>query len=390
MRQDEQHSFPVGPILSLVAIIFMNFGARMIFSPLLIPIEDDLQVTHATAGSFFLTISVGYSITMLFSGFISKRLLHRGTVILSVLGVGTSLLIISFSSTLLLFRVGLVLLGITGGLYAPSGLSTVTSIAQPQHWGKAMSLHEIGPVMAFVLAPVIAEIGLRVASWRDTLMVMGIVCFLIGLLYIIRGRGGEYPGEPPHLRNIFIILRKPAFRIIAVIFIVMVGLEIGVYAMLPTYLIVEHGMDRGLVNTIVGISRGSTLVALFISGWLADTFGTKFVIGGIAGIAGILTVLLGVLHGIPLVVVVFLQPLIVAAFFPVILTAIADVTYKRIRNVAVSLIIPVGYFFGAGAVPAWLGYLADIDYFSLGFIALGVLMLACLVLLKRLQVPRKG
>jgi len=82
-------------------VIFFIFLARVIFSPLLIPMEAELHLSHISAGSLFLFISMGYAPTMLCSGFVSGRITHYGTILLSATICGLSLLIISFNSRLI-------------------------------------------------------------------------------------------------------------------------------------------------------------------------------------------------------------------------------------------------------------------------------------------------
>ena len=51
----------------LVGAVFFSFFCRVIFSPLLPAIENDLNISDAVGGSFFFFIAIGYSTTMLVS-----------------------------------------------------------------------------------------------------------------------------------------------------------------------------------------------------------------------------------------------------------------------------------------------------------------------------------
>ena len=52
----------LGPILLLTNIFFLNFISRIIFAPLLPSIQKDLGLAHVEAASFFLFVSMGYSV----------------------------------------------------------------------------------------------------------------------------------------------------------------------------------------------------------------------------------------------------------------------------------------------------------------------------------------
>ena len=132
-----------GAILLLTGIFFLNFLSRIILAPLLSTIETDLGLGHGEAGSLFLLISLGYFISLLGSGFVSSRLTHRRTIILSATAIGLALLGISLSKGLWGIRLGLLLLGLAAGLYLPSGISTLTSLVSPKQWGKALAIHEL-------------------------------------------------------------------------------------------------------------------------------------------------------------------------------------------------------------------------------------------------------
>ena len=76
------------PILFLAGILFFTFLSRVVFSPLLVQIEEELHLSHAKSGSLFLLISIGFAPVMLGSGFVSQRLTHRGTILLSSITCG--------------------------------------------------------------------------------------------------------------------------------------------------------------------------------------------------------------------------------------------------------------------------------------------------------------
>ena len=209
--------------------------------------------------------------------------------------------------------------------------------------------------MGYVLAPIVAELGLGFTSWRGVLIIVGVGGLMMGAIFAVFGQGGRFAGEPPRLDNVGRIFYQPSFWVIAILMSLACGASVGVYAILPVYLITEQGLDQGLVNTLVGLSRVSGLVAVFLAGWLADRFGAKRVMGSIYAATAILTGLMGFGQKIILVTAVFLQPAVVAAFFPVGLLGLANVGPPRTRNVAVSLMIPFVYLFGAGARPCWHG-----------------------------------
>lgn len=365
----------------LAVIVFLNLLVRVILSPLLLTIENDLGITRSQASGFFLFISLGYVSTMLNSGFISAKLSHRGTILLSIISTGLVLLLISRNISLNAMRIALILLGMSCGLYLPSGIAVITRLADSKNWGKAIAIHELGPNMSLIAAPLLVEVLLRFYPWRVIFLLLGFACLLSGILFAVLVKEGNFRGEPPNFANLGLILSKSSFWIITILLCLVIGTALGVYLVLPTYLVSDQGMEQDSVNLLVGLSRASGIFMVFLSGWLVDRFGVRFTLGAIGLTVGVLTVLLGLTHGIGLVLVVILQPMLIAGFFPAAFAALACIGPARTRNVAVSLMIPAGNLIGGGVVPAAMGRLAEHGAFAIGFIVIGAMLTASILLL---------
>ena len=144
--------------LFVIAYIFLLiFLCRVIFSPLMPGIEAEMNLTHSQAGSLFFFLALGGSLGLFSNGFISRWLIHRRTIALSIFLSGTAMLITSQSAGYISLSVCLVATGWASGLYLPSGVTTITSIVDAEDWGKALAVHDIAPNLSFFLAPLIAE-----------------------------------------------------------------------------------------------------------------------------------------------------------------------------------------------------------------------------------------
>ena len=377
----------IGPILFLAGIFFLNFLGRIILAPLLPTIEKDLGLDHSGAGLLFLLISSGYFVSLLGSGFVASRLMHKRTIIVSATAIGLALLGISFSNSLLGISMGLVLLGLAAGLYLPSGISTLTSLISPGQWGKALAIHELAPNLAFVAAPLLSEVLLRWFSWRGILAVMGIASMVAGMTFGRFGTGGKFPGNAPSVTSVRTILAKPAFWIMTILFSLAITGSLGVYAMLPLYLVTERSMDQYWANTLVAVSRVSGLGMAFLAGWATDRFGARKIMAAVFLLTGTMTFLLGVTKGYWLVLIVFAQPMLAVCFFPAGFAALSCLGPSSSRNVAVSLTIPLAFLIGAGAIPTGLGIMGDTVSFAFGFALVGVFILMGFLLSLTLQLP---
>jgi NNP family nitrate/nitrite transporter-like MFS transporter len=367
-------------LLFLVLIFFINFTARIIFSPLMPTIEADLSLTHSDAGLLFLLISFGYFMGMLGSGFLSAAVTHKKTISLSAIAVGLTLLPISFSSNKWILLIGLFVLGLSAGLYLPSGLATLTSIINPRQWGKAIAVHEMAPNLGFVAAPLLAEMFMLWFSWRIILLVLGVTSLLMGLTNARFGKRGELRGEPPKFGAIRTLVKKRSFLIMLLLFCAGIGGFLGIYTMLPLYLVTEQGMDREMANTLVAISRIPGLAVVFIAGWATDRFGPKRTLVWIFMLTGIMTMALGFAKGFWISVFVFIQPMIAVCFPPAALVALSLIGPHETRNIAVSITIPFAFLIGGGMLPILIGILGDAGAFGLGIVIVGGLILLTSIL----------
>ncbi len=366
----------VGPLLLLTTIFFLNFMARIVQAPLMPAIEAELGISHGAAGSLFFTISIGYFISLMGSGFVSARIKHRGVIVLSSLSVGLTLLVIAASSSLWAIRGSLVVLGLAAGLYLPCGIATLTDFVGRPHWGKAIAIHELAPNLSFVVAPLFAEAVLIWFSWRGVLVLLGAAAVLITLLFANRSRAGDFAGEAPNFRSLRALAGEPSFWWMVLLFSLGISSTLGIYTMLPLYLVNEHGFERDFANTVVAFSRLIGLVMALVGGWVTDRFGPKRTLGIVFLLTGGFTLLLGLSPTRWVPAVVFLQPMVAVCFFPAGFAALGMVVPPSARNIAVSFTTPMAFMIGAGAVPTLIGVIGDLQSFGLGVSLVGGLILA--------------
>ena len=366
----------LGPVGFLAAIFFINFLARIVLAPFLPIIEKELAFSHTASGSLFLFISAGYFLTLMTSGFFSARWLHRRTIVISAASLGVALLFSAASQNLWQLRLGLVGVGMAAGIYLPSGLATITDLVNPRHWGKAIAIHEVAPNLGFIAAPLIAEIALGWVSWRHTLIILGSLTLAMALAFARYGKGGDFPGKAPNPNAFKVLFAMPSFWGVMALFMLGISSTMGLYTMLPLYLVAEQGMTRGDANQLVSLSRIFCPAMAFCAGWANDRFGPKRTLMTVFAICGTMTTLLGMVHGYRLVVpVVFAQSLISVCFFPSAFALLSTIMPSSMSNVAVSLTIPFAFLLGGGVMPMMIGMMGDRGSFSAGIIILGVVIL---------------
>lgn len=364
----------LGPLLLLTSIFFLNFCGRVLFAPLMPTVETALDFGHAQAGSLFFLISTGYFLSLFGSGWVAARLIHRHTILLSVSILGFTLIAVSFCNSLALLRAGLFLLGMGAGLYLPSGIAAMTHMVESRHWGKAAAVHELAPNLALVIAPLATEMLLARFTWRAVPLVFGSGALVVAVIFLRYSRIGGFTGRPPDPSAFRDLLTRPALWTMMLLFSLGISSTLGVYTMLPLYLVADMGLDRSAANTLLALSRISGLIMALFGGWAADRFGPKRTIVAVLMLTGGATVAIGAIPGNGALVAVFAQPLLAVCFFPAGFAALSRIGPATDRNIAVSLTIPAAFLIGGGAVPAMIGWFGDHVSFGAGIVLVGLLI----------------
>ena len=360
-----------GKLILLAFIFYLNFLSRIIISPLLPEIKEELTLSAAQASSMFLFLSLGYFTALLGSGFLSSRLGHKGTILLSTCCASLCLVVISVSGSLSILCAGFLALGLATGIYLPSGIAAITSLFEKGFWGRALSVHELAPNLAFVTAPVIASFFLGRSSWHNLIAILAALSLFTGVIFL-KIDAGNFKGTAPNLSSCSHYLRKRQFWLMTILFGLGITSTLGVYNMLPLFLVSVHSMSKADANMLVSLSRIATLFTAVAGGVLSDRYGPAKVMGWMLLFTGAVTVLLGTAHGLMLDTCVFLQPLLAVCFFPAAFAALSEISNPEDRNLLISMVVPFAFLGGGGVMPLIIGIFADRGQFSQGFMITGI------------------
>jgi len=289
--------------------------------------------------------------------------------------VGIGLLLLGFVRSLSGIRVALIILGLAAGLHIPSALATITATVRRQDWGKAMGVHSSAPTLGLVLGPLLVAALMGFVSWRTLIILLGAFSLFAGLAFLVFGKCGDFPGDAPRPSLLKQIIRLPSFWIIIVLFVMALGGSVGIFTVLPLYLITERGMDKTFANTVLGFAQISGFLAALAGGWFADRAGPKRAMAILLTAGGAANIFLGVSSDRWLLIVLFVQPALTGSFFPGAFSALSRIVPPNLRSVVASVAIPVAFLIGVGVFPALCGYFVQTHSFVLGFVLAGSLML---------------
>jgi len=370
-------------LLLFWSLWFLNFCSRMVISPLLPIIEDELTISHALAGSIFSFLSIGQAIAMLLSGLFSPRIGYKRTIIVSFAILTGAVFSFKYADTYLSLTLTSLILGLGTGSYLPSAIPLLTALFEREHWGRTISFHESAGSLSILAVPLLTALALRLFYWRDLFFILSGTCMMILIIFWVFSPNPRIEEEKG--AHLLLILGRKDFWIITILFIFAASNILGLYNVIPLFLVKEKGMHLEMANAIFGFSRFGGLFAIVIGGLLVDRYGVKKILFSVLLIAGLSTIGLALAHTLPLLVIMLFIQATVSVFFPVALVAISKLTRVNERSTFTGTAMGIAGIVGLGVTPPILGAVADTWSFQSGILFLGVITALSCMAVRKLQ-----
>ncbi len=365
----------------LLLAVFFSMVSRAIFSPLMPFIQKEMGITLSTVGSLFLLVSTSYGVAMLCSGFMAAHIGHGRTIVVALTSMTIGLACAAIAANVLTIAAGFIFIGAGCGIYPPSGLVMINANIAGKKRSKAHSLHEIGPNVALLLAPVMVLIIEPWLGWRGVLAGLAFICGLASLIFFRWGLVNSGFGTAPNFKKLWTIVRLRSTILGMVILSATVAGIQGVYAILPAYLVTEYSFSPQYVNSLLIMSRIASILFLLRGGQIINYLGKRKTIIIALLFSALCTALLGVIKGSTIFLIVVAQPALLAVLLPALLVTIGETVEIQNQNVTYAVIITFGISFGGGVFPAMLGLFADLGHGGLGFVILAGYMTTAILFL---------
>jgi len=371
-------------LLLFWSLWFLNFSTRTVLSPLLPIFEQELHITHALAGSIFLFLAVGYTSSLLVSNWITPRIGFKKSIAIGFIVLIGALLCLVFTGTYWGLGVVAFLLGFGGGLYLPCALPLLTTTIHPDKWGKAIAFHETAASFSILAIPLLAAAALRFLHWKSLVVVLSGLCLAVTVVFLIRS-----PDPRPKVEEkspFSKVLRRRDFWVMGTLWGFAAAGGLGLYNLIPLFLVNEKGISIEVANTIFGLTRIGGLVVTFLAGFLIDRIGVKRVLLLSLLASGFSTTGVALADSFPLLVTMLvLQATFMPIFFPAGLVTISKLTTFGDRSAFAGAVVAFGVVFGTGIAPTLLGAVADVWSFQMGMMVQGLLTMGICFLVKFLR-----
>ncbi|MFB6154648.1 MAG: MFS transporter [Haloferacaceae archaeon] len=262
-------------------------AGRLVLSPLLPAIRDDLGI-GATRAGFALTVIWGlYALLQYPSGRLSDALSRKTLLVSGLALVSLGFVLLGSAPTYPLFLVGAAVVGIGAGLY-PTAARALVSDLFVERRGRAFGLHTGSGDLGGVVAAGLAAAALAVATWRASFVPAIVV--LAGVVVAIHVFSEEgYVLDTPSLElgtTARRLLADGELRLLLAAYVLFAFSWQSTTGFLPTYLLDGKGFSQTVSTVAFGILFGVGMLAKPAAGALGDEVPRTLLAPALLGVAG--------------------------------------------------------------------------------------------------------
>jgi NNP family nitrate/nitrite transporter-like MFS transporter len=363
---------------------YLAFSTRSILAPFLPIIEDEFAINHTTVGGLYLFTAIGGTLALLTAGSISSRIGYKRLIAISFVLASSALLGLYFANTYLSLSLWLLLFGLSGGFYVPCAIPLLTACFSRKHWGKAISFHETAAGLNVLTVPFLVAVLFSYMPWRGVFIVFSAAFFSAAVVFWFVSP--DTRRQDSRTIGIFMFLHRTDFWIVLALWTMSAIGAMGIYSIVPLFLVNERDMAIDVANRVLSLSRFGGFIGQIGIGFFLDRYDTRKIIFFLTLFSGMALVGLGMVHSNGLLILMlFLQATFCVVFFPVGIVAISKLTEPDERSFYTGGIMAISTILGLGLGPVFIGFIADTWNFQSSFLLLGVLTLGAGLLARLLR-----
>jgi predicted MFS family arabinose efflux permease len=258
---------------SLCALVFLvNFG-RVVFAPLVGPLQADFQVTDATIGLVATLAWLGSALPRLPTGYLLTRVERHRVVLGTGLVLAASAFGTALAPTIEFVMAGALLVGVSSGVYFVAANPLISELF-PERVGRVIGVHGTASQLAAAIAPVLVGALLTRWTWRAPFYLLTSAALVVtGVLYVT-ARRTEMPDAGAADRDLAAGIRGQ-WRIV-LLGVVIVGITglvwNGFFNFYIKYLTETKDIAQGTAQTLLTVVFAAGVPAFWYTGRLADRY----------------------------------------------------------------------------------------------------------------------
>jgi len=312
-----------------------------------------------------------FGVANLPSGRLVDRIGSRRVMLMYLLGTGAALILTGLAPTFPLLLVALGLLGLTAGLYHPSGTTLLSLGVREQ--GRALGIHGVGGNFGLALSPFLTAALASALGWRHAYYALSVPFFLLALIVWLSTRAqvpfgarvnlgarvtppAQAHSSAPAPQN------KTGYLLWPLVFLfgmaVMNGLCYrGFLTFLPTYFAKNIHSSLGIREVLLAGTLSTAVLLLgmigqYLGGRFADRFSPALLYALIFTLGAPILFFLGRLQNLPLLLCAAAFAFLYFANQPVGNVLLIRLTTPSIRGRLFGLFFFIN--FGAGSLMGWI------------------------------------
>lgn len=253
-----------------ILVFAVNLG-RILFAPLLAPLERAFGVGPAVVGSLVTVVWLGSAAPRIPTGYLLTRISRPTVLVWNGVFLVLAAILTATAPSLPVVFVGAFLLGISSGIHFIAGIPFVSELF-PEDVGAAVGIHGGASQAAAVLAPLAVPWLLRYTDWRAPFWILAGIALLGTTVLALVAQRADLPDAGAADRDLPAAARAQ-WRLIltGVSALGVIGFVWNaVFNFYVKYLVATKGFSESLGGTMLTVAFAAGLLAFVLTGRIAD------------------------------------------------------------------------------------------------------------------------
>ena len=268
-----------GGLLGMVFVV--NFG-RVVFAPLVEPLQAAFDVGPAAVGAVVSLVWFGTALPRLPLSYVLTRVSRRRIVVVAGVLLTAAAALTASSPDLRTLRIGVLAVGVASGAYFVAAVPLISEL-YPDRVGKRIGIHGTAAQLAAVAAPTVVVAVVAVATWRAVFWLLAAASLVTTVAFAVGLRRTDQAPEAPPARNFRGVLGNWRVVLAGMLFISAAGFVWQGLFNFYVSVMLARGLDAGTANALLTVAFAAGIPAFWASGTLVDRLPTVPYILGLVG-----------------------------------------------------------------------------------------------------------
>ncbi len=374
-------------ILAIVSLCHSYTHAVLLLYPIIIPsIKGEFSLSYAVVGLLGTVSYALYGFVGIPAGILADRLGSKRMLATGVLGIATFSLVVTLTDNIYTLAISLGFIGLFSSAYHPSGLSLISKGAVER--GRLLGWHGVAGSLGEMSGPLLGGWLIYAFGWRGAYLFFGVLGMVIAAAIIILKVEEELKVKMQSTSEVSNNGRHGGLinwmLLIVFVNLVFYGLAYrGAMTFLPVLFEQRIGFLAGrisLVGTLVSLAVGMGMLGQYIGG----TLGSRLRVVEVGYVAiyacqALLLLLLGLLGGVPLLVLSFIFGMFLFSSQPLQNLLVAKYASSRYHGATYGIASALAFGMGSFA-SAISGKVSDLLGVSASYLMLSLVMAPAAIL----------